>query len=118
MTNASRMPRRDLLRRVVILCCSFGRILAYYRAWWGEEHQHFLSLANDHPIFWRAVNNNFLDMCILDWCKLFAYKRGKHYWGEVVTDPSAFEVALLRHLGLETETFQNEIDNILYYRDK
>jgi AbiU2 len=118
MTGIPETPRKDRLRIVVILCCSFGRNLAYYRAWWGKEHEHFLSLANAHPIFWRAVNNNFLDMCVLEWCKLFAAKSGKHYWGNIVTDAQKFEADLLRHLGCDAAAFEKEIKTMRHYRDK
>jgi len=76
------------------------------------------SLANDHPIFWRAVNNNFLDMCVLEWCKLFTDKSGQHYWGNIVTDSQKFEAELLRYLGLDTAAFEQEIKTMRYYRDK
>ena len=115
MTSAPEVPRKDQLRIVVILGCSFARNLAYYRAWWGEEHQRYLSLANDHPIFWRAVNNNFLDMCVLDWCKLFADKGGKHSWRQIVPDAPRFEADMLRHLGLNAAIFKNEIEIMRRY---
>src|SRR6266699_6877431 len=118
MTSAPEVPRKDQLRIVVILCCSFARNLAYYRAWWSEEHQRYLSLANDHPIFWRAVNNNFLDMCVLDWCKLFAERGGKHSWRQIVTDAPRFEADMLRHLGLDAAIYKNEIETMRRYRDK
>jgi hypothetical protein len=76
------------------------------------------SLANDHPIFWRAVNNNFLDMCVLEWCKLFTDKSRKHYWGNIVTDSQKFETEPLRYLGLDTAAFEKEIKTMRYYRDK
>lgn len=118
MTNAPEVPRTDLLRMVVILCCSFARNLAYYRAWWGEDHGHFLSLTHPHRNFWLAVNGNFLDMCVLDWCKLFADKGGKHGWRKIVTDARQFEADLLAHLGLDAATFENEIETMRSYRDK
>ena len=109
MADVPEVTRQQRLRIVILICCSFGRNLAYYRAWRGEEHQYFLSLASNHPIFWRAVNNNFFDMCVLEWCKLFADKQGKHGWRTIVTDPPKFEADLLSHLGLDTTTFENKI---------
>jgi hypothetical protein len=118
MTSAPEVPRKERLRIVFILCCSFARNHAYYRAWWGEERQRLLTLAHPHRNFWVAVNNNFLDMCVLDWCKLCADKRGKHYWGKIVTDPPKFEADLLRHLNLDAEAFEHEINTMRSYRDK
>jgi hypothetical protein len=64
------------------------------------------------------VNGNFIDMCVLDWCKLFADESGKHYWGKVVTDAAGFKATLLRHLGLDEGQFQKKIDSMRKYRDK
>jgi hypothetical protein len=103
---------------VVRLCCSFARNLAYYRAWWGQEHEHFLSMARPHKDFWVAVNNNFFDMCVLDWCKLFARKSEKHYWRNIVSDPQAFEADLLRRLGCDASGFEGQVKTMVSYRDK
>jgi len=96
------------------LCSSFARNLAYYRTGWSKKYKHLL----DGSDFWRAVNGNFLDMCVLEWCKLFADKKEKHHWRKVVSDPARFEAGLLRHLGLDEVAFQREIDTIRKYRDK
>jgi hypothetical protein len=78
MASAPEVPRKNRLRIVVILCCSFARNLAYYRAWWGEERQGILALAHPHRNFWVTANNNFVDMCVFDWRKSFADMSGKH----------------------------------------
>ncbi len=71
-----------------------------------------------HTNFWVAVNNNFLDMCVLDRCKLFAKQKGKHGWRQIVTDVLKLEADLLRHLGIDAATFENEIETMRVYRDK
>lgn len=38
---------------------------------------------------------------MLEWCKLFADKKGKHYWGNVVTDKVGFKAGLLKALGID-----------------
>jgi hypothetical protein len=55
---------------------------------------------------------------VLEWCKLFADKQGKHYWKKIVTDAESFEAGLLQHLDLDTATFQSEVDAMRRYRDK
>ncbi len=85
MLDNPQMPRKDRLRRVMILCCSCARNIAYYRVAWDEEYRHLLNLPNPYPNFWRAANNNFIDMCVLEWCKLFADMQGKHHWSKIVT---------------------------------
>jgi len=85
------VTRRDRLRRVVLLCVHFSRNLAYYRA--GHDR-----LTNASPSFWITIDGNFLDMAVMEWCKLFGDQKGRHSWVKVVTDPSRFEAELLSNL--------------------
>jgi hypothetical protein len=70
--NVSSIPllsRRERLRRVVLLCCSFARNVAFYRAGQADQVQHLLSENHPEVAFWRQVNANFLDTAVLEWCK-------------------------------------------------
>jgi hypothetical protein len=62
--NVPLMSRKDRLRRVALLCAHFTRNLAYYRA--AQDR-----IARTSPEFWRTVYSNFLDIAVLEWCKLF-----------------------------------------------
>jgi hypothetical protein len=73
---------------------------------------------NSHANFWRAVSGNCIDLCVLDWCKLFTESNGKHYWGNIVSDPADFKTRLLTHLGIDEAAFQKEILVMRQYRDK
>ncbi len=112
------ISRAERLRRVVIVCCNFARNLAFYRAGWTELGQTFFSKVHPQAAFWRQANANFLDMCVLEWCKLFGDKKAPHYWGRVVSDPSSFETELLERLGVDRAAFQSEVDSMRKYRDK
>lgn len=68
--------------------------------------------------FWITTSGNCIDICVLEWCKLFADQKGKHYWGKVVTDPLSFQAALLRRMGLDEATYQEQLDAVRHYRDK
>jgi hypothetical protein len=68
--------------------------------------------------FWIQVNSNFFDICVLDWCKLFAEKKGRHYWGRIFADSENFKEKLLTRLGIDEEAFEAEIKAMLTYRDK
>ena len=105
-------PRRDRLRRVAMLCCSFARNVAFYRAGWVDEAQPLLSEYHPKASFWRQVNSNFFDVAVLDWCKLFGDQKetprtriGKHHWRKVVSDPEEFEVRLLTQLATDAASF-------------
>ena len=86
------MEKKKLLRRVGILCCHCLRNLAYYRA--GKDRQRSLFRGD----FQTTVNGNFLDICVLEWCKLFSDTHGTHYWGNVITDKECFEADLTKLL--------------------
>jgi hypothetical protein len=103
--------KRDRLRRVVILCEHFVRNLAYYRA--GHD-----GLSKASPQFWVTVNTNFIDMAVIEWCKLFGDRRGRHFWGDVLTDASRFEAEMLRHLGITAPEFAGYVNEMRTYRDK
>jgi len=106
------MNRQARLRRVFLLCLHCTRNLAYYRAAWHERTLH-----PDNSQFWLTVNSNFLNECVLEWCKLFG-KKDHHCWRNVVSEPLKFEAALLKHLSLEQSQFEGFIGQVHHYRDK
>jgi hypothetical protein len=86
------LTRRDRLRRVTLLCCHFTRNLAYYRVANPGEPR------TPNRSFWVTVDGNFLDQCVLDWCKLLDDERAQHYWAKIVSDKTRFERELLARL--------------------
>jgi hypothetical protein len=86
--------------------------LAYYRAGW---HENALVYDND---FWKTANGNFLDICILEWCKLFGDERGKQYWGKVITEKRQFFEGLLDEIGLSRGELETYVKEMREYRDK
>lgn len=108
------MNRIERLRRVLILCCYFIQNLAYYRAGWNDQ-KVFPQYKSQ---FWVTANGNFLDQCVLEWCKLFGDEKGEHYWGNIVSDPASFEKNLLSTLGISASEFEAHIETIRRYRDK
>ncbi|MCD4674473.1 MAG: hypothetical protein K8S18_00550 [Desulfobacula sp.] len=79
------MARKKLLRMVATLCLYCLRHIAYYRAGWGRGS---LILKTQ---FWVGVNGNFIDICVLEWCKIFGDLRGKHSWKKAISDPKSFK---------------------------
>jgi hypothetical protein len=77
------MTDTERRRRVILLCCSFARNLAFYRARESGKARALLSASHPQASFWRQANGNFLDICVLEWCKLFGDKKGKHHWSRV-----------------------------------
>ncbi len=107
------MTRRQRVRRTLILCCHFLRNLAFYKAGWRGD----VCIRKDQ--FWVTANGNFLDHCVLEWCKLFGdEKRGKHFWRKVITDQDVFLEGLLQTLEFTETEFASYIDDMRTYRDK
>jgi hypothetical protein len=116
--TAMTLSRRERLRRVVLLCASFVRNLAYYRAGHGPHGRPLLEDNAKHVSFWRQVNSDCIDVCVLDWCKLFAERQGEHHWRKIVTDATASEAALLADVGLSASEFDAYIQKMKTYRNK
>jgi hypothetical protein len=112
------LTRRERLRRVVILCASFARNVAYFRA--GQSQTGSAARASSHAgsAFWTQVGANFLDISVLEWCKLLGDEKDKHFWRNVVTDPAAFEASLLASLGMTASDFVDLAKKMRRYRDK
>lgn len=106
------MKQSDRVRGVGLLCCHCVRNIAYYRAGWLDGH--FVS--NDD--FWRNTNSNFLDVAVLEWCKVFADWNGKPHWRKVVPAPADFLSALLEGIAITEETFNAHREETRTYRDK
>lgn len=125
LSNQGSFTQRDRVRRAAILCIHFLRNLAYYRSGWAAQFEQSGSSGASHRVllrkesqFWRTVNGNCLDACILEWCKLFADRNGKHDWRKVVADPVAFFPGMLAHLRMTEANLQTYIDEMRHYRDK
>lgn len=113
------MTRRDRVRRIFILCNHFLRNLAFYRTGWrrgGIDTEP--TLRRRESQFWVNVNGNFIDICVLEWCKLFGSKKDKHHWSKVITQQVEFEQQLLERLRMSAEELEAYIEEMRRYRDK
>jgi hypothetical protein len=106
------LTRRQRVRRAGILCCHYLRNCAYYYA--GRDGKT-LTRKDQFSV---TINGNFLDLCTLEFCKLFAEARGRHYWRKVVTDPDDFLDGLLEEVNMNAAEFDQYIASMKFYRDK
>ena len=106
------MNRRTRLRRTGILCLHFVRSAAYYRAW------NALPVEKRREQFWRTLNGNFIDICVLEWCKLFGDLRAEHHWSKCVSDCTTFACGLRAKTGLNAHEFEAFRVEMRDYRDK
>jgi hypothetical protein len=112
------MERRIQLRRVVQLCCSFGRNLTFYRVGQSIAGRYLLEERAPSSSFWRQANSNFLDLAVLEWCKLFGDHNGQYHWRRVASDPLEFKTGLQQHLGARAGELTASITAMRRYRDK
>jgi hypothetical protein len=101
----------DRQRRVARLCCHCIRNIAFYRAWYLEQKPH------EEKNFWVNANGNFLDIAVMEWCKLFA-ERGKHDWATAVMHNATFLNDMLTALGKTTQEWDEYKQAMRKYRDK
>jgi hypothetical protein len=106
------MNRRTRLRRTGILCMHFLRNAAYYLAF------NAAPVPRRREQFWRTVNGNFIDICLLEWCKLFGDLNAMHHWSKSVTDANAFCTRPYRELGVDEPQFEAYRIEVRTYRDK
>jgi hypothetical protein len=104
--------RTQRLRRVLLLGCHFSRNLGYHRA--GMSHRR----SRISEEYWKTVTSNCLDVCILEWCKLFADPHDPHHWRNVVSTSAAFEEDLYKRLRVSAARFEAYRVAMRRYRDK
>jgi|RhiMethySRZTD1v2_1073278.scaffolds.fasta_scaffold384248_4 hypothetical protein len=71
--------------------------------------------------FWRAICNNFFDMAVIEWSKLFGYDRKQPtQWRGAVPEAehAAFQCDLVRTLGLSRQEWHDYQDEIKTYRNE
>ena len=68
--------------------------------------------------FWLTLNGNFIDICLLEWCKLFGDLTAVHHWSRSVTDANAFCTRLYDAIGVNAQEFETYRRDIRRYRDK
>jgi hypothetical protein len=100
----------------MLVCCHFLRNLAFYRTGWRYDTDLKRRDHRTNDQFWVDANGNFLDICVLEWCKLFGEKNGKHRWSRIVADPQ-FQQKLLQRLRITEDEFNAYITKMREYRD-
>lgn len=106
------MTKDQRIRRAALLCCHLTRNLAYFKAGWGELKP------KREGDFWITVLGNCIDVCALEWSKLFGDNKGKHHWKQIVDDEALFRARLLNTVGITEEQWKKSWLEIKEYRDK
>jgi len=107
------MSEGQRIRRPALLCLHCIGNVACYRAGWTQQERKELRIARD---FWKRANGNFLDVAVLEWCKLFAEKDGRHHWRRTL--PAHFRQHLFAEIGMSSEQFKTALKVVKAYRDQ
>jgi hypothetical protein len=109
------MQREKTLRTMQLAISCISNIAAY-RANWKDEHG--LKTPIVQRDFWIRLNGNFLDMAVLEWCKLFADYKGKHHWSQTFTKEDEWRRALFADMSTTRGKFVKELKLVTQYRNK
>ncbi len=107
------LSREDRIWRIALLCCHTVRNAAYF-----EAHGQRAKQQMPDAEYWQTVDNNFLDMCVLEWSKLFGEWNGRHHWRRVIEDREVFWEGLLKELAVKKPEFERFREQVVDYRDR
>lgn len=87
------------------------RNISYHRSL--EKHNDSLE-----QNYWIIIYNNFLDVAVLEWCKVFGSRNNATHWSKNVIDQDAFREGLLARLQITQQEWEEYWEQIKGYRDK
>lgn len=111
--NSNRVTQPARIRKCYRLCHTTLQNSAYYRG--GASVLTEVKMPDQFAIVSR---NNFLEVAILNWCKLFADAGGKHHYKKVILDAAKFETRLSTALKMELSAFEDAAKAVAHYRNK
>lgn len=100
------------IRRAGIICLHCLRNIVLYKASYSND----LRIQDDQ--FLISANSNFLDIAVLERCKIFGSVKEKHNWERIVIDNNLFENGLHTKINCTKEEFSIYRNVMLIYRDK
>ncbi len=103
----------DKIRRAINLCILFTRNMAYYKA--SYDDLTYVAGSNNFSI---TISGNFIDISIIEWCKLFGAYGDNHHWRNLTGDDADdFSSALYKHLSMSEIEFNEYHQSMKNYRD-
>jgi hypothetical protein len=108
------LPREVRIRRAMVCCCAIIRNVAYYQGGWREGQRLFDSNIE------RTISGNFIDMAVLEWCKLFGESRHEpQHWQRVllgIEQRRSFKGGLLKSLNQSSIQWNKHCESCIRYR--
>ena len=91
--------------------------IAAYKANWRKNAMNESELVVNRS-FWKRANGNFLDIAVLEWCKVFSERNGEHHWSRIFKLRQDWMREFLQHMGMSQKEFHAELQRVLKYRNK
>lgn len=88
-----------------------ARNIAFYRALTSLNEKYTQN-------FWIHVQNNFIDMAVLEWCKVFGSRTEETHWSTLVLDHDSFRISMLDYLDLTRDQWDAYWEGMKNYRDR
>ena len=121
-TSEPPLTRREKLRRTLLLCCHCSRNIAYYRVGWSIDPATRKRQLIFEDQFEITVNGNFIDIAVLEWCKLYGEsKREPHHWQRILETTEKqkhFGKQLHSYLGCTRKEWKDLRNKALTYRNE
>lgn len=67
--------------------------------------------------YWVYIFNNFLDISVLEWCKVFGSRAEETHWSNHINNVDKFRKDMLIHLGLSQAEWKEYWNQLKTYRD-
>jgi hypothetical protein len=67
--------------------------------------------------YWIQIYNNFFDVAVLEWCKVFGTDGEPTHWKTIVKDHQAFRNGLLSSIGIDEQGWSNFWQSVNSYRN-
>jgi len=72
---------------------------------------------NFNQNYWILIYNNFLDIAVMEWCKIFGSYKEPTHWKTVVDDHDIFRQNLLKALNIDDAAWKSYWMSMKDYRD-
>lgn len=87
-----------------------ARNIAYYKSLYKYKD-------NFRQDYWILIFNNFLDIAVLEWCKVFGSRAEKTHWSHHIQNEDKFRQEILNHLNLSRKEWGKYWESMKSYRD-
>lgn len=109
--------RKLRIRRTCQLADHCISNIAAYKAYWRKDARSKSELIVNRD-FWKRANGNFLDIAVLEWCKVFSERSGEHHWSKIFKSKQDWLENFCQHMNMSKKEFCADLQRVVKYRNK